>query len=226
MSGMHDDRERLTEALSAYLDGALDGAERETLERHLATCDACRAELAGLRRVGALLRALPEPTLPHSFTLPVTTTRAGRPAAVRRAVGWARAAQWVGGLAATLGAGLLVAGMIPSPSFGTSSTAASYGPGSSSQGGAATAWSTSRPSRTPGISQSTTTRETGTPPPVGTGSIVVQSPTPNAGHVGTENQSAGSPLIPAGATLLVGGGAALAAGTASRRRARRKARVR
>ncbi len=231
MSGMHDDQEQLTEALSAYLDGALEGAERDMLERHLATCDACRAELAGLRRVGALLRALPEPALPHSFTLPAATTRAGRPAAVRRASGWARAAQWVGGLAAVLGLGLLVAGIVQPPQ-GAFDTAASsrLGPGSASQAGSATASNTARPSGTFGNLQST--RETGTPPPtgtgappsVGTGSVGIQTPTPTYGISPAGNHDTGSPLIPAGATLLVGGGAALAAGTVSRRRKWRKAR--
>ena len=226
MSGMHDDQERLTEALSAYLDGALDGAEREALERHLATCETCRTELAGLRRVGALLRAMPEPALPRSFTLPETTTRAGRPATTHRPMPvWALAAQWVGGLAAALGAGLLVAGMIPPTHYAASMAPPDHTYG---QGGATSAPPAGSPTHTPNFTQSTTVTRTpptvgtgSTPGQVGTGTVPGSTATPSV-TTGDGNRSAGSPLVPAGATLLVGGGAALAAGTASRRRARRR----
>jgi anti-sigma factor RsiW len=225
VSGMHDDQERLTEALSAYLDDALDGAERDALERHLATCAACRAELAGLRRVGALLRALPEPELPRSFTLPATTpARAERVGAAQAAPVWTRAAQWVGGLAAALGAGFLVAGMIPPTHFGGAAGATMAAPAHTySQGGATSAPGTSAPSPSADYSQST--GKTATPSPVGTGStagpvgtgaVPPRTPTPSV-TTGEGTQSPGSPLVPAGATLLVGGGAALAAGTVRRR---------
>ncbi|HEU0027098.1 MAG TPA: zf-HC2 domain-containing protein [Ktedonobacterales bacterium] len=232
---MHDDQERLTEALSAYLDDALEGAERDALERHLATCAACRAELAGLRRVGALLRALPEPTLPRSFTLPETTpARTERPGAPRAEPPWARAVQWVGGMAAALGAGLLIAGIVPPTHFGASD-GASMAPADHtySQGGAASAPATKVATPTADFSQST--GQTATPPPIltggatpeptETGSVPAETATPSV-TTGDGGRSAGSPLAPAGATLLVGGGAALAAGTVSRRRQRRSARRR
>ena len=50
--------EHLGEQLSDYLDGALDGAALAAAEAHLAACAACRDELAGLRRVTGLARAL------------------------------------------------------------------------------------------------------------------------------------------------------------------------
>ena len=43
--------DRFAERLSDYLDGELDDAQRETLERHLEGCRACRDRLADLRIV-------------------------------------------------------------------------------------------------------------------------------------------------------------------------------
>ncbi len=50
-----------SEALSAYLDGALRVRERVALERHVDTCDRCREELASLRRVQGLFEAWAPP---------------------------------------------------------------------------------------------------------------------------------------------------------------------
>ncbi|MFI5274527.1 MAG: anti-sigma factor family protein, partial [Ktedonobacterales bacterium] len=83
----HDDAPEQRERLSTYLDGELAPAERAELAAHLATCDACQAELASLRAVRALLRGLPEPVSPRSFALPiarpavVAVTPAARPRA-------------------------------------------------------------------------------------------------------------------------------------------------
>ena len=154
-------QERLTEALSAYLDGALDGAERDALERHLATCEACRAELAGLRRVGALLRALPEPALPRSFTLPVTTTRTGlsrrrrAPRAgmgARGAVGWAAwRRRWA------LGCSWRARSIRHHMARSAQRRPLARAP--IRKGGATTAPGTSRPSHTPEANQSTGTSD-------------------------------------------------------------------
>src|SRR5258708_34162490 len=62
--------ERQREQLSAFLDGELSEGERIALERHLQGCAACQRSLAELRQVRALLRTLPVPALPRSFTLP------------------------------------------------------------------------------------------------------------------------------------------------------------
>jgi anti-sigma factor (TIGR02949 family) len=45
--------------LEAYLDGELDRAAGDELEAHLATCVACRAELASLEHLRGALRSLP-----------------------------------------------------------------------------------------------------------------------------------------------------------------------
>lgn len=220
MSGIHQGHEQSSEALSAYLDGALDSAERDAVELRLATCDACRAELADLRRVRALLRALTEVTPPRSFTLPATTTPPRRADAPRPGQGWARAAQWMGGLAAVIGVGLMLAGGLMHPSYSANFSAAAPDHSVSSQGGASSAPAPTTDHHTPVNQGSTSTAGAATAPPSPTTATTygpLQTGTPTA----RPEQSAASPAIPlgpAGVTLLVGGGAALAAGTAARRR--------
>jgi hypothetical protein len=118
----HEQPDILEGRLSAYLDGMLDANARARLEAHLADCAACRQQLAELRRVRALMRALPQPALPRSFLLPVEAPQPassaptpaaptplqaarGRRQTVTRV---ARAAQWLGGIAAVLGLALLI----------------------------------------------------------------------------------------------------------------------
>ncbi len=50
--------------LTAYLDGALEPADRAEVESHLARCDACRAERDRLAAALALLTRLPPPPAP------------------------------------------------------------------------------------------------------------------------------------------------------------------
>lgn len=57
----------VTEALSAYLDGALSDAERGQIERHLDTCDECRGHLAALREVVTLVRTAEPVNAPEGF---------------------------------------------------------------------------------------------------------------------------------------------------------------
>jgi hypothetical protein len=64
-----DRHTRLRESLSVYIDGALTDVERTRLESHLATCDACRNELEGLRAASEALRGLPAIAAPRSFAL-------------------------------------------------------------------------------------------------------------------------------------------------------------
>lgn len=236
-SSMRDDHKPQTEALSAYLDDALDSAEREALERHLATCDACQAELADLRRVREMLRALPAPTVPRSFTLPTAPAPARpdrRSGAPSRAPAWTRAAQWLGGIAAAVGVGLLTLGALHAPnvSMGMAApqrnTTSSFG-GSTSAPAPGTPSFTDQATSSPG--EARTPFAEGTNPAVGSGTVVtVATPTapivnsgekspPAVSVPGTESSS--SPLLPAGATLLIGGGAAFVVGTTSRRRKRR-----
>jgi anti-sigma factor RsiW len=45
----------------------------ESYQAHLQTCEQCQQELAELRQTVQLLREMPPPPLPRSFTLPITT---------------------------------------------------------------------------------------------------------------------------------------------------------
>jgi anti-sigma factor RsiW len=49
--------------LSVYHDGELAPADREQLERHLAECPVCAAELEQFRRLSAILDSAPRPRL-------------------------------------------------------------------------------------------------------------------------------------------------------------------
>ena len=58
------------ELLSAYLAEAIDDpAVAAAVSAHLATCAACREQIAQLRLITALLAELPAPALPRSFAL-------------------------------------------------------------------------------------------------------------------------------------------------------------
>jgi hypothetical protein len=74
----------LNEHLNAYLDGALDQATLRRLERHLQSCELCRADLDQLRLTRDALRALPALRAPRPFTIPVAPV----PATVRPAAPW------------------------------------------------------------------------------------------------------------------------------------------
>lgn len=55
------------EWLSAYLDDEVSVSERALAERHLASCETCQQELAGLRHTASLFRRLPSVPLPRTF---------------------------------------------------------------------------------------------------------------------------------------------------------------
>ena len=57
------------ERLSSYLDDELDGDEARLLAEHLESCDACRAQLEGLRRVMGDLRSLEDTAPPAGLGL-------------------------------------------------------------------------------------------------------------------------------------------------------------
>ena len=59
-----------TEQLSAFLDKQLTPQEQAFFDAHLQSCERCQHVLAELRGTVALLRAMPEPSLPRSFTQP------------------------------------------------------------------------------------------------------------------------------------------------------------
>lgn len=67
------DRHLTTEQLSALLDNQLTPDEsEESYQAHLQTCEQCQQELSELRQTVRLLREMPQPPLPRSFTLPPT----------------------------------------------------------------------------------------------------------------------------------------------------------
>ncbi len=68
-----EQRHLTTEQLSALLDKQLSPEEQKLCDAHLSTCQQCQQVLADLRQTVALVRALPQPKLPRSFALPVTT---------------------------------------------------------------------------------------------------------------------------------------------------------
>jgi hypothetical protein len=55
------------ELLSAYLDEEVTTDERQLIETHLPTCEACQQELASLRFTMALVQALPPRPIPRTF---------------------------------------------------------------------------------------------------------------------------------------------------------------
>jgi len=71
--------EHVITLLSAYIDGALKAAERDSVRAHIEGCDACRAEHAELVATRAILRAVPAMQAPRSFTLTPEMARKVRP---------------------------------------------------------------------------------------------------------------------------------------------------
>jgi hypothetical protein len=67
-----------TEQLSALLDDRAEVDEQRFLAGHLDRCVVCASELADLRSVRTLLRALPVHLPPRAFTIPVAPARAAR----------------------------------------------------------------------------------------------------------------------------------------------------
>ncbi len=94
------------EDLTALLDGALAPERRAAVEGHLASCDACRAELEALRDAVAALAALPPPPEPSPFFGARLEARIAREAASPASLAWLHRLRWRLALAAT---GLAVA---------------------------------------------------------------------------------------------------------------------
>ncbi len=63
--------EQLSVDLSAYSDGELEGPEREALELHIATCDACARKLNDLKRLRSALTTLSAPVTRRASVLDV-----------------------------------------------------------------------------------------------------------------------------------------------------------
>jgi len=101
--------EDLRERLSALLEEELPAEEREEAERHLVSCEACRADAAGVRGVMELLHGLPRERAPRDLPAQVTA-RLDEPA--RPALPW----RWVPVAAAAclaLAAGLILGMKLP-----------------------------------------------------------------------------------------------------------------
>jgi len=151
------DRHPTIEQLSAYLDGQFSSEELSIWHTHLNTCQECQQTLAELRKAVALLQALPQPTLPRSFTLPADSvvtrlapvqslTPIPLHAAPRRQA-WSSymrgMVRTVSTIAALVGIVLLLSGLVGiAPSRGgattASSSARSYAPATEQQGRALT----------------------------------------------------------------------------------------
>lgn len=251
----HADRAALRERLSAYLDGELAPDDAAALERHLAACAECRDELAALREVRTLLRALPSPALPRSFALPAAATtqpslarqqpaRPPRAAAVgtrlpptaspRRVHALARAAQWVGGLAAACGLFLIVTTALLGGGFSHSSNMAAAPAGgashmpqhaSSTAREPATTTATTTPGGAAGFGPTHTPDTTTAPTTPGvTGAPATTTATPSVpGPVTSVGPTAEPfPVLPvAGGGLLAGGIVLLGVGSAAARKRQR-----
>ena len=59
-----------TEQISASFDKQLSPQEQAVFDAHISTCQQCQNKLSDLRLTSALLHALPEEEVPHSFVLP------------------------------------------------------------------------------------------------------------------------------------------------------------
>jgi anti-sigma factor RsiW len=237
----HEDWDLQRERLSAYLDDELDAAEREPLERHLAQCEECRAALAELRQTRALLRALPAPTLPRSFALPIETPANVRsiaqtpttPARIRARNGTAsRLAQRIGSLAAAVGVVLLlgswIVGLHGGPSGASSASRASQGGAAARQNTQLTTAGAPATHTPPVFAGSTrgadvATNAGATPAATQPTATATAEPTTTAQPAGGGSTSS-APVVPlTGAGLLFGGIVLVVAGkTTQTRRERRR----
>jgi hypothetical protein len=97
-----------TARLSEYLDGELDGAERQALDAHLEQCADCRDTLAELRRVTLRATALSDRE-PSADLWPGIAARIGLPAATAARASRSAPRRWSFTLPQLAAAGLVVA---------------------------------------------------------------------------------------------------------------------
>jgi mycothiol system anti-sigma-R factor len=78
-----------TATVQAYIDGELDGVDRETVERHLVTCTACSRRVNVQTRFRAAVRAhLHRPEVPFALRRRIEESLGSQPIAPRRWPAW------------------------------------------------------------------------------------------------------------------------------------------
>ena len=205
--------------LSAAVDGEVSPDDAASLGLHLVDCVRCRRELDEMKRLHALLRALPAPVSERSFLLPLvdpqqsaSTERPGKspvPVSVRVYRRW-RIMQWGGASVAAAGLAVALAGGLI---FGGTSTAG-YTPAP----GQITHALPNQQSPSPAITDRSIPNTSPTPP------AATPTPEPRQAKERTAASGAG-PAVPwagIGLGMTLGGGALVIAGTAGDRRRRRR----
>lgn len=96
-----------SELISAYLDGELTSRERGELAQHISTCGRCAADLEGLQRVRAAVRALPVLELPEDI---FRSSYQGDVVPLHRNRG-----MWVGAAAAVVALVIAIAALVTPP---------------------------------------------------------------------------------------------------------------
>lgn len=126
MNGMAGCRE-IRQALGVYVLGAIDPAERNRVDEHLAACHECREELASLAGLPAMLRKVPiveaerlaalehDPELAGVPSAAMLTSLITRTANVRRIRRWRTIAAAAAVAIVALGGGAAVAGALQPP---------------------------------------------------------------------------------------------------------------
>ena len=220
----HSNWDEQRERLSAYADGELPATEAQHMEAHLAGCESCRRELAELRQIRALLRALPAPRLSRSFTLPVTGPVPVAAAVARRerelrsrSPVVARAVQWMGGVAAAAGLALVLGSALAGFGGHSNASTARMPPASGAYHAPASPGATGPQGAAVGphnTAESQSASKTPTAQPT-------ETPAPSTAPQVTGANNSGLPIGPlGGAGLLVGGGVLLIGGRAAERRKR------
>ncbi len=97
-----------SELISAYLDGELTARERGELAQHISTCGRCAADLEGLQRVRAAVRALPVVEVPVDIYGSVAVDAAVLPLHRNRGV-------WLGAAAAVVALVIAIAALVTPP---------------------------------------------------------------------------------------------------------------
>lgn len=197
-----------TEQLSAFLDKQLTPQEQAFFDAHLQSCQRCQYVLAELRGTVALLRAMPEPPVPRSFTLPasIAQTPVARPQPLpmqerqRRAPRYMlqRTVRAVSTLAAVIAILFILSSLLPLLSFhGGASTAGYSAPAASNSSG--TTHIGSQPDLTHQPQANSTPKmssnQTGTPAKSPVASTPVPTPTPTS-EGSTQGNVIAPPTVP------------------------------